>query len=133
MYSITHLFSLQYWFGQAPFLGKPALLAMIIVFSLMLIAGAIVNAVANNKKSDKALSRGLKKIAKLLGTMGVLAFVLLFFRYEFVAIFSRRFMFALWFIGLVVWVIPSVKYFVKVVPKQQAEKMEQERLKKYLP
>lgn len=133
MYSITHLFSFQYWFGQAPFLGKPALLTMIIIFSGMLIAGAIANAVANNKKTDKALARGLKKIAKLLGTMGVLAFILLFFRYEFVAIFSRRFMFVLWFVGLIGWVFPIVKYFLKVVPRQQAEKNEQERIKKYLP
>lgn len=133
MYSLVNIISIQYWFGQVPFLGKPALWVMTILFGSMLIAGAIINTLANSKKYEKPLAKGLKKIAKMLAVMGVFAYILLFFRYEFVAILSRRFMFALWFIGLIFWIILIVKYFSRVVPKQMADKMEQERIKKYLP
>ncbi|MCX6778786.1 MAG: hypothetical protein NTU97_00970 [Candidatus Magasanikbacteria bacterium] len=133
MYSLGNFFTTQYWFGQTPFLGKPALWAMVIIFGVMLVGGVIINTLAKGQKYGKPLSRGLSKIARMLGVMGFFAFVLFFFRYEFVAILSRRFMFGLWFVGLVVWVVFIIKYFIKVVPKQMADKREQERLKKYLP
>ena len=133
MYSFLHLVSTQYWFGPVPFLGKAALWAMTIIFLAMLIAGIVLGIVAKSLKNDRPLSKGLVKIAKLLTIMSVIAFIFLFLRYEFVTILSRRFMFALWFVGLVVWTIFVVRYFVKVVPKQRADKLEQERINRYLP
>ena len=133
MYSLKNIFSVQYWFGSVPFLGAPALWTMTIIFGAMLVGGAVINTLANSKKYDKPLAKGLKKISKMLATMGVIAFFLLFFRYEFVVILSRRFMFGLWFVCLILWVIFIVGYFLKIVPKQRMDKMEQERIKKYLP
>ncbi len=133
MYSLSNIFTIQYWFGQVPFLGKPALWVMVILFGAMLIGGVILNTLSKGPKYNKPIGKGLKKIAKMLGVMGLVAFILLFFRYEFVAILSRRFMFGLWFIGLAVWIVFIVRYFLKVVPKQMADKMEQERIRKYLP
>jgi len=133
MYSLGNFFTVQYWFSQAPFLGKPALWVMVIVFALMLIGGAILNTLSKCDRYNKPVCKGLKKIAKMLSVMGAIAFVLLFFRYEFVAILSRRFMFGMWYVGLVVWIIFIIKFFIKVVPKQMADKMEQDRIKKYLP
>lgn len=133
MYSIKNIFSLSYWFGQAPLLGSTAFWVMIIIFGLFLLGAIILKILAQSPRYDVFVRRGLKKISRLLCWMGVWGLIIVFFRYEFTPILSRRFMLGLWFIGLVVWVIFIVKFFLKIIPKQVAEKMEKERLKKYLP
>ncbi|KKR48920.1 MAG: hypothetical protein UT86_C0002G0095 [Candidatus Magasanikbacteria bacterium GW2011_GWC2_40_17] len=133
MYSIKNIFSLSYWFSQTPLLGSAAFWVMLIIFGLFLLAAIILKVLSQSPHYDVFARRGLKKISRLLGWMGVWGLIIVFFRYEFTPILSRRFMLGLWIIGLVVWLVFIVKYFLKIVPKRMAEKLEKERLNKYLP
>jgi len=107
--------------------------SMVVIFAGMILTSLVLNNMAGLQKYAAPLRVGLKKIARLLAWMGVLAWVLLFFRYEFVVFLSRRLMFGLWFIGLLVWATFIVRYFVATAPRNRQAIKEQERLKKYLP
>lgn len=132
MYSIKNLLAWNYWFSYVEPINKPALWTMIIFFGLMIIASIVIAKISINKKNDQPLRRGLRKLIKMLAWMGVIGFILLFFRYELVYILSRRFMLGLWFIGLVVWLAFAIRYFRKI-PRLRQILEEQNRLKKYLP
>lgn len=133
MYSFSHLLNFKYWFSEPPFLGAPALWAMVIIFGLMIVATIGLAILSQKGRFDQFLRRGFKKMANLLGWMGVLAFILLFFRYEFVPLLSRRFMFLLWAMGFITWLVFVLKYLLMKMPKLQQERQAKERLKKYLP
>lgn len=133
MYSFSHLLSSQYWFSEPSFLGAPALWTMVAVFGLMIVAAIVSRVMSQKGKWDKFSRRGLSKLSSLLGWLGAAAFILLFFRYEFVPLLSRRFMFGLWLLGLLVWLGFILRYFFLKMPKLRKEQAEKERLRKYLP
>lgn len=133
MYSLSHLLSIQYWFSEVPFLGALALWTMVTVFGLMIITAIVLRILAKSEKFDRFIRRGFTKLSSLSGWLGVIAFILLFFRYEFVPVLSRRFMYGLWLIGFLVWLGFVLYYLFFKMPKLRQEKKEKERLNKYLP
>lgn len=133
MYSFSHLLNAKYWFSEPSFLGAPALWTVVIIFGLMVAAALVLAILSQKGRFDQFLRRGFKKMASLLGWMGALAFILLFFRYEFVPLLSRRFMYLLWAIGLIAWLVFILRYLLVKMPKLRQEKQAKERLKKYLP
>lgn len=133
MYSIKNLLFHGYWFSYVQPLNPLAFWAMLVVFGLMIVVAIILFKIAHHPKIDPPLCRGLKKIINLLSWMGILGFLVLFFRYEMVYMLSRRFLLGFWILGLIIWVILVIRYFLKVVTRQRQSIIEQERLKKYLP
>lgn len=133
MYSLQNLLSSGYWFSEPLVSNSQTLLIMLAVFGAMIAASVILFFLVKGEKVEKILGRGLLRVASLLVWMGILGFVYLFFRYESAAFFSRRFWLGLWAIGLIVWVVFIVRFFMLKMPQLCQAKAEQERLKKYLP
>ena len=84
------------------------------------------------KKTDKFLARVLRKVKTLSVTMGVIGFVFLFFRYEYIPLFSRRFMYILWVLMAGVWAGFLAVEFRKI-PKRRKDAEEVDQIKRYLP
>lgn len=133
MYSLKHLFTVSYWFSSAPFLTPLALWLMAGFFGVLFAAAIILSVFLKKSKYDKPGRRGLKKIISFLIWMSTIGFLFLFFRYEFVAILSRRFMFGLWWIGFITWLALIIKYFMREMPRWRRKMEDEEKLKKYLP
>lgn len=133
MYSIKNILSLRYWFSEPPYQNPAAMKIAMIFFVIMLAIGIVLAVLSQKEKFGVYLKRLFAKIASLLGWMGVLAFVLSFFRYEATPFLSRRFWFGFWLIGLIVWVVYILRYWFKKVPMKRREQTEKDRLKKYLP
>ncbi|MBI5022990.1 MAG: hypothetical protein HZC05_02395 [Candidatus Magasanikbacteria bacterium] len=133
MYSIKNIFNLRYWFSEPPYQNPVAMKVALVFFVLMLAAVVVLAILSQKEKFGAYLKRLFAKIASLFGWMGVTAFILLFFRYEATPFLARRFWYAFWFIGLVVWVVYILRYWYKQVPQKRQRQAEKERLKKYLP
>lgn len=133
MYSFANLLSVNYWFSELTASNSQTLLIMLAVFGTMIAAAIILYFLVKAERVEKILGHGLLRLASLLVWMGILGFVYLFFRYESAAFFSRRFWLGLWVIGLIVWLVFIGRFFIKKMPQLRQAKMEQERLKRYLP
>ena len=107
--------------------------AALIFFILMLVAAIVLFVLSNKKGLESYVKRLLAKIASLLGWMGAVALILFFFRYEAVPFLSRRFWYGLWCVGIIIWIVFILRYWLKEVPRQRQERIAKERLKKYLP
>jgi hypothetical protein len=133
MYSIKNIFNLRYWFSEPPYQNPAAMKVALIFFVIMLVAGVVLAVLSQKEKFGVYIKRLFAKIASLLGWMGAIAFVLLFFRYEATPFLARRFWYGFWLIGLIIWVVYILHYWYKKVPQKLREQSEKERLKKYLP
>ncbi|KKR97548.1 MAG: hypothetical protein UU49_C0028G0012 [Candidatus Magasanikbacteria bacterium GW2011_GWC2_41_17] len=133
MYSIKNILNLRYWFSEPPYQNLLAMKIALIFFVIMLVAGVVLAILSQKEKFSVYIKRLFAKIASLLGWMGALAFVLLFFRYEATPFLARRFWYGFWLVGLIVWVVYILRYWYKQVPLKRQRQAEKERLRKYLP
>lgn len=132
MYSISNLFTYSYWFTNVPEMGAPALWGQAIFYALLVAGSFGIEYWILIKKPDRFLSRVLRKIKTLVITMGIIGFVFLFFRYEYIPLFSRRFMYGVWILMAGVWVGFLVAE-CKKLPKRRQDAEEVDRIKRYLP
>lgn len=130
---LENIFKFSYWFSEPPYQNPAAMKIAMIFFVIMLAAGIMLAVLSQKEKFGVYLKRLFAKIASFLGWMGVLALVLLFFRYEATPFLSRRFWYAFWLIGLIVWIVYILRYWYKQVPLKRQKQAEKDRLKKYLP
>ena len=124
---------MRYWFSEPPYQNPAAMKTILIFFVLMLAAGVVLAVLSNKEKFNQYARRLFAKIASLLGWMGMAAFILFFFRYEATPFLARRFWYAFWFIGLIVWIVYILRYWYKEAPQKRQAQAEKDRLKKYLP
>lgn len=133
MYSIKNIFTLHYWFSEPPYQSPLAMKVAVIFFVIMLAAAVVLAILSQKEKFEQYVRQLFGKIALLLGWLGVLALLLSFFRYEATPFLARRFWFGLWGVGVIVWAIFILRYWLREVPRKRRERAEKERLRKYLP
>lgn len=132
MYSITNIFTYSYWFTNVPEMGRLAFWSQIVAYALIVAGSFAIEYWIAHKKADRFLSRSLRKVKTLLLAAGIIAFVLLFFRYEFIPVLSRRFMYAVWLAMVIVWAGFLVPEFLSL-PKRRKDAEEIDCIKRYLP
>lgn len=77
--------------------------------------------------------RWWRRLGTVLIVAGILAFLLLFFRYERVPFFSSRFWMIIWFVGVITPLGMLAKSAYREIPSDVALYEQQRRLAKYLP
>ncbi len=132
MYSFSHFLTSTYWFTNVPEITPLALWTQAVAYALMVGAYFGIEYWILVKKSDRFLTRALRKVKTLVFVMGITGFVFLFFRYEFIPVFSRRFMYVVWLFVTAVWAGFLVFEFKKI-PKRRRDAEEIDRIKRYLP
>lgn len=132
MYSIFNLLSYSYWFTNVPEMGAPALWGQAIFYALLVVGSFGIEYWILMKKPDRFFTRPLRKLKTLTLTMGIIGFVFLFFRYEYIPVFSRRFMHIVWILMTGAWAGFLVLEFKKI-PKRRQDAEEIDRIKRYLP
>ena len=128
------LFSTSFWFdlqsvGLTPFFSK----FILVIFASFIIFGAIAGIMAKNRKEDRLLMHAYKRIAQMCYVMGWIGFFFWFASYETLYLFSARFWYLLWLIGLLVWIWRIYVYVTKTIPAQREEQQHRADVNKYLP
>ncbi len=134
MLDLSPIINPSFWLDLDP----PALTAaferfFFILFSLMIILGAIVRIVARHRKEDRYVRSIFSRIAQLLFTMGVLGMIVYFFSFEGIYMFGARFWFLIWFAGLVTWIVFIVRYIKVTIPLLKNEAANRREFNKYIP
>lgn len=132
MYSISNLLKYSYWFANVPEMRAPSLWAQSIFYAILVAVSFGIEYWIIVKKSDRFLARALRKAKTLTLTMGIIGFVFLFFRYEYIPVFSRRFMHIIWILISGIWAGFLISEFRKI-PKRRQDAEEVDRIKRYLP
>lgn len=132
MYSISNLIKYSYWFSNVPEMRAPALWGQAFFYAILVAGSFGIEYWIIVKKSDRFLARVLRKFKNLALTMGIIGFVFLFFRYEYIPVFSRRFMYIIWILMFGIWAGFLVSEFRKI-PKRRQYAEEVDRIKRYLP
>lgn len=129
--NLSNLLQPTYWFAEAPLLTPLALRAMLIFFGALVIAAIILQ--FKSGQADSALARGLRQMARLCVGLGLFGLVILFFRYQFVPVLSRRFIYLVWLGVALAGATSVLRYFVKQMPARRLRQEEARRKEKYLP
>lgn len=128
---LSNLLQPSYWLAEAPQLTPLGLWSMVVLFGVLLVASVVLKIIS--AKADPALARGERQIARLSGWLGLFGLVILFFRYEFVPILSRRFVYLIWLAIAIPGALSIINYFKKQLPETRRREAERRRKEKYLP
>ena len=115
----AHLFALQ-----PPSLHQQAITMMAGAFGLLLLGGLFSR--VSSRGVDSLKAKGLKRLASLGVTMGLLGFLYLFFAWQRAVLLGARF----W---LLIWLLFILKYLLMVVPAKRREIDQRRRFERYLP
>ncbi len=134
MIHFSRLLDWRFWFTLRPSsLGEKTVL-IVAVCLLVLLAGAIFfRVLAKAKKQNPPFVKICKKLYKMLSTMVLVGFVLLFLSYEQIYLLGSHFWFLLWFLGFLTWLGFIIYHFFAKMPKEKEELEQKKRFEKYLP
>lgn len=85
------------------------------------------------RRGAPAWTRWYRRVATMASTMGFVALVLLFFRYERIPTLSMRFWLYLWLLAALVWAAILARDLWKRVPREMSQWSDRQRIEKYLP
>lgn len=130
---LERIFSLNYLFNLSP---PPFLLNvfkfLVILFAVFLLFSATAKILVLKEK--KLLIKKLfQKISSFFLILGIIGFLLIFFRQQQVYFLSSPFLLLLWFIGFLTWLYFLLKYLFKKFPKEKSKLQERKEKEKYLP
>ncbi|MBU4331865.1 hypothetical protein KKD19_06105 [Patescibacteria group bacterium] len=130
----TKLLNLKYLFTMEPAPFQPLQRNIMLVLLIAAVVGEIGSWLMRRRKREDAVQTTLfSKLVSLFLVMVISGWFLYFCRQQGVYLLSRRFWFAFWFVGGVLWLIFILKYVFVRAPKEKAEWNRREAFEKYLP
>jgi len=127
---MQNLLTLKYWFTTNPEPLIPLALNLLLGFVILLVVLAIVFSLA--KKRNKLYKRVYQKLYDFSFTNVIIGIFFIFFHHEHVPFFSARFWLALWLIGMIVWLVFTLKG-LKKIPERKKELEKTKEFNKYIP
>lgn len=121
-----------YLFDLQPAISAEALFMLAAVFGLCLILGVIAAVIAR-RPHEHTVQVLYGRYSALLLTLGVIGYILLWFRYEGAYFMSARFWLVLWAAGLIAWLIPTLVYQRREIPRARQQRAAREQMQRYLP
>ncbi|MDD5043906.1 MAG: hypothetical protein PHD51_04635 [Patescibacteria group bacterium] len=132
--NLSNLLNYEIWFNTHPGpLLKSSLIALVVIFLVFMAGSVIIKKFSDFRWAGRIKKIIWRKISNMLGWLGILGLVYLFFAYEGVPVLGMRLWFLLWLIGLIVWLIFIIRYAVVKIPLKEKEQAEREHFEKYLP
>ncbi len=130
--NFKNLFKADYWFSQPHTAYDWAFWPVVLVFGGLILSG-IVLYVIRSSKTEKTDQVVFGRFGNFGITMGLIGLLWLFFRQERVAFLAWRFWLLLWLLLAAWWIGKILEYIVKRLPIIKKERLEKERIRKYLP
>lgn len=129
--NLSNLLKPSYWLSEAPALTPMAFWGMIVFFGALLLAAAVLKVIS--RRAEPALARGQRKISRLGAWLGIIGLAILFFRYEFVPLLSRRAIYLFWLAAALIGASSILKYFTRQLPELRRREAERRKRERYLP
>jgi hypothetical protein len=123
----------SFWFGGAPAVTGGTGRFVLAFFAACVLAGVILRVIVLRRVAERHLALLVRRLARLLTTMGIVGLVLGFFSYENASFFGDRFWYGLWLVGTLVWAGWLAWYGVKELPRLRATEIAKREKQKYLP
>lgn len=114
-------------------IGEKTVLVVAICFFLLLAGVVIFRVLIKIKKQNPPLVKIFKKFQKMLSTMALIGFMLLFLGYEQIYLLGAHFWFLVWLLGFLVWLGFIIYHMVAKLPKEKSELEQKKKFEKYLP
>jgi len=130
--SIKEFLKPAYLFNMTPGSSFYYLIHCLIFFGFLVLLGIILSVVAWRCK-NVIYKKLLSKIYTLLLTIGIIGFLLLFFRYENAYFLSSRFLLLVLFLSFIIWGIFIIYYSFTKFPFSLKDYKEYLRREKYIP
>lgn len=103
------------------------------IFGAFVVAAIVIKLISKIKKNSGLSAKLANKYFSVFLTMGLIGWLLVWFRFERVYVLSARFMLLLWLISLVVWLFFIFKFQFRIMPKIISQSQKQKEFNKYLP
>jgi uncharacterized protein YacL len=129
----SKLFDLNYLFDPRPGSAFYFMIAMIVVFLGLIMTSFYLEKWISKHPLKKALKQVLPHTAKHLRGLGILGFVLLFFRYENLPYLSMRALLIALLISIMAYIGYSVHQFRSKLPAIIEQQKKAKKKKTYLP
>ncbi|MDD5527901.1 MAG: hypothetical protein PHO56_02885 [Patescibacteria group bacterium] len=127
---MNNLLTAQFWFNQSPDSLIPAMQNLLLAIIAFFLAAAV--ACFFLKKRQGFYKPFWNKLSIFFISNFIIGALLDFFSLELVPFLSARIWFALWVIGMVVWIVFIVIY-AKRLPDKKRQFIAEQNYKKYIP
>ena len=126
------LFNPAYLFNPNPSYDMKFFVYLATLFGILIILGLVSFVSARRNKKRKHAAVLLSNVYNWLLTIGLGGMLLLFFRYEGIAMISMRFILLLWLLTFILWGIYILIFYKKGYKKMIKEYKEQIEKERYL-
>jgi MFS family permease len=127
------LLSLSYWFSYYPGALSGFYFWLILGLSGVSVVVGIILFATSSLFKDLSSKRIVKRLGKLLATLGILGLVSFFFTQTNTPLLGSRFWFLLWLITSIVWLVFILRYVFKIAPRERETRERNQVYSKYLP
>ena len=129
---MNNIFTLSYWFNLRPVFFVNWASHLLLLFFILLFAGGIFAKMYVVKyKVDKLLKKGIRRVGDSLIVMSLVGFILYFFSYEEIYVFSMRIWYVVWLILFAWWLWTIYQYITVEIPRKRAMQAEREAKQKW--
>lgn len=134
VWSFANALKLSYWFSiSTPPFRQVSFIVVIAVLTLCATAAIALRIMAQKKRANPPLARGLRRLSRPLFFLAILGFILIWFRQLGAAILSARALFAFTFIIALAWFIWILRGVLSTYKAEYARLQEERKYREYLP
>lgn len=134
VWSFANPLKLSYWLAiSTPPFRQVSFIVVVAVLTLCAAAAIALRILAQKKRANPPLARGLRRLSRPLFFLAILGFILIWFRQLGAAILSARVLLALIFVIAVVWSVWILRGVLSTYQAEYARMQEERKYREYLP
>lgn len=131
--NFVKFFTPSYLFEIRPVIDLGTVKFLLIFFGALVLTAIILRVIRKTQRHDQYIITLFNKYISLLITTGLFGILLVWFRYETVALLAMRMWLVVWVVIFICWLVNILKYQYKVVPEAKEKSAQRKIFNKYLP
>lgn len=134
VWSFANALKLSYWLAiTTPPFRPVSFIVAIVMLALCAAAAIALRILAQKKRANPPLARGLRRLSRPLFFLAILGFILIWFRQLGAAILSARALFALIFVITLAWLVWILRSTLRTYKAEYQRLLEEKKYRAYLP
>lgn len=134
VWSFANALKLSYWLAiSTPPFQQVSFIVAIVALTLCAAAAIALRILAQKKRANPPLARGLRRLSRPLFFLAILGFILVWFRELGAAILSARALLALIFVIAAVWFALILRSTLRTYQSEYQRLQEEKKYRAYLP
>lgn len=134
VWSLANVLKLSYWFAiSTPPFRTVSFIVVVMVFGLCAVAAVALRILAQKKRANPPLARGLRRLARPLFFLAILGLILVWFRQLGAAVLSARAGLVLILVIALVWFAFILRAMLRTYKTEYSRLQEEQKYRSYLP